>query len=110
MGGARTVQVECPGGATYDGGMSTSLTPDLARALLPPRPEDSHKGTFGHLLVLAGAVGYAGAAKLVCHAAERSGVGLVTLGVPEPLLPAMSAALTGTMTLPLPATAAGGAK
>lgn len=83
------------------------MTPAAARALLPPRKEDSHKGTFGHLLVLAGALGYAGAAKLACRAAERSGVGLVTLGLPDPLLLALSMALTETMTLPFPATPEG---
>lgn len=87
--------------------MNTSLTWDTVRGLLPPRAEDAHKGSFGHLLILAGALGYAGAAKLACHAAERSGAGLVTLGLPEPLLNAMSVALTETMTLALPATDAG---
>lgn len=77
------------------------------RALLPPRAEDAHKGSFGHLLLLAGALGYAGAAKLACRTAERSGVGLVTLGLPAPLLHAMSVALTETMTLALPATDSG---
>jgi NAD(P)H-hydrate epimerase len=76
----------------------------LARSLLPERPADVHKGTFGHLFVLAGSRGFTGAAKLVCEAAMRSGVGLVTLGVPNPLADCMAAALTETMTLPLTAT------
>lgn len=76
----------------------------VARSLLRERREDAHKGSFGHLFVLAGSRGFTGAAKLVCEAAMRSGVGLVTLGVPRPLADCMAAALTETMTLPLAAT------
>ncbi len=73
-------------------------------ALLPPRPVDGHKGTFGHLFVLAGSRGFTGAARMVCEAACRSGVGLVTLGVPKPLADIFAASLRETMTLVLPAT------
>lgn len=82
----------------------TELTRENIRGLLPPRPENGHKGTFGHLFVLAGSRGFTGAAKLVCRAAERSGVGLVTVGVPYPLGDIIAAALTETMSLRLPAT------
>ncbi len=78
---------------------------DIA-ALLPPRPEDGHKGTFGHLFVLAGSRGFTGAAKLVCESAYRSGVGLVTLGAPKPLADIFAVSLRETMTLVLPATEA----
>ena len=78
-------------------------TADIA-ALLPPRPDDGHKGTFGHLFVLAGSRGFTGAARLVCEAAYRSGVGLVTLGVPRPLADIFAVSLREVMTLPLPAT------
>lgn len=71
---------------------------------LPDRPRDGHKGTFGHLFVLAGSRGLSGAARLACEAAYRSGVGLVTLGVPKPLANSLEAALLETMTLSLPAT------
>ncbi|MCX5757713.1 MAG: NAD(P)H-hydrate dehydratase [Candidatus Hydrogenedentes bacterium] len=76
----------------------------VAKSLLRERPAGAHKGTFGHLFVLAGSRGFTGAAKLVCEAAMRSGVGLVSLGVPHPLADCMAAALTETMTLPLFAT------
>jgi len=49
------------------------------RHLFAPRPRDSNKGTFGHLLVCAGSPGKAGAASLCVGAALRSGAGLVTL-------------------------------
>ena len=79
------------------------IAADIA-TLLPPRPEDGHKGTFGHLFVLAGSRGFTGAAKLVCESAYRSGVGLVTLGVPKPLADIFAVSLRETMTLVLPAT------
>ena len=80
------------------------LTREYLRAHLPERPEQGHKGSFGHLFVLAGSRGVTGAAKLACEAAGRSGVGLVTLGVPRTLGDAMAASLLETMSLPLPAT------
>ena len=76
------------------------------RALLPPRPFGSHKGNFGHLLVLAGSVGKTGAAALAAEAALRAGAGLVTLGVPASLNDILEVKLTEAMTLPLPEAAA----
>ena len=51
--------------------------------LLPERDLNSHKGTFGKILLLCGSRGYTGAAALAAMAALRSGAGLVYLGVPE---------------------------
>jgi NAD(P)H-hydrate epimerase len=64
------------------------------------RQPDAHKGDFGHVLVLAGSAGFAGAACLTAEAALRSGAGLVTLGVPRSLLPVVAAKLTACMTHP----------
>jgi NAD(P)H-hydrate epimerase len=86
--------------------MSRPIDIKLARSLVPARPDDSHKGTYGHLLVIAGSVGLTGAACLACEAAFRTGVGMVTLGLPKSLNLAMEARLTETMTRPLPETAA----
>ena len=52
---------------------------EAAELLLPVRPADGHKGTFGHVLVLAGSPGKAGAAVLTAKSALRTGAGLVTL-------------------------------
>ena len=52
-------------------------------SMFQKRTSDSHKGTYGHVLVLAGSKGKGGAAALTSLAALRSGVGLVTLAVPE---------------------------
>ena len=51
-------------------------------AMLPERPQDAHKGTFGTALVVAGSINYAGAAYLAAAGAYRSGAGLVTVGLP----------------------------
>ena len=55
------------------------LTGERVRDLLPKRPADAHKGTFGRLVALAGSGQYVGAAYLACAAATRVGAGLVTL-------------------------------
>jgi NAD(P)H-hydrate epimerase len=68
---------------------------------LPHRFADSHKGDFGHLLVVAGSVGKTGAAALAGEAALRVGAGLVTVGVPASLNPILEMKLTEAMTLPL---------
>ena len=74
---------------------------DVARMLLPVRPQSGHKGTFGHLLVLAGARGKSGAAMLASEGGLRSGSGLVTLAVPNALRDACMARLTEAMSLAL---------
>jgi NAD(P)H-hydrate epimerase len=70
--------------------------------LFPPRKLDSHKGRFGHLLVVAGSPGKTGAAALCANAAQRTGTGLVTLGVAESLNPVMETLVVEPMTCPLP--------
>lgn len=64
-----------------EGIMSELIDGKLARSLLPPRPPDSHKGTYGKALVVAGSVNYPGAASLASAGAARVGAGLVTLAV-----------------------------
>lgn len=62
------------------------LTEADAQALLPVRPMDGHKGTFGHVLSVAGSGGMAGAACLCAGAALRAGAGLVTAACTIPVL------------------------
>ncbi|HYH93989.1 MAG TPA: NAD(P)H-hydrate dehydratase [Candidatus Saccharimonadales bacterium] len=81
---------------------ATRLDDDLMATLLPERPARGHKGTFGKLLVIAGSLDYAGAALLVCRAAGRAGVGLVTLAVPESLQPLFAAKVIEATTMALP--------
>ncbi|MBN1991302.1 MAG: NAD(P)H-hydrate dehydratase [Anaerolineae bacterium] len=70
--------------------------------LLPPRPVDGHKGTFGTALVVAGSLHYTGAALLAGQAAYRSGAGLVTLASPKTVHPILAARSIETTYLPLP--------
>jgi hydroxyethylthiazole kinase-like uncharacterized protein yjeF len=55
---------------------------EMILSLLPKRPADAHKGTFGTAVIAAGSVNYTGAAMLAGKAAYRVGTGLVTLAVP----------------------------
>ncbi len=72
--------------------------------IMPERKKDSHKGDYGHVLVLAGSMGLTGAAALCSLGALRCGCGLVTLGIPRSLNAIMETKLTEVMTRPLPET------
>jgi len=71
------------------------------------RAADSNKGTFGHVLLVAGALGKSGAAVLAGRMAVRAGAGLVTIATPAVVLPVVAAAQPEYMTVPLQATRAG---
>jgi NAD(P)H-hydrate epimerase len=75
------------------------------RDLFSARPFNSHKGSFGHLLILAGSPGKTGAAVLCANAAKRIGTGLVTLGVPRHINSVVESMVVEPMTVPLPETA-----
>ncbi|MBI4689236.1 MAG: NAD(P)H-hydrate dehydratase [Nitrospirae bacterium] len=69
--------------------------------LIPERQRYSHKGDYGHVLVVAGSRGKTGAAFMCAKACLRAGAGLVTIGVPESLLDIFQSGVTEEMTLPL---------
>jgi NAD(P)H-hydrate epimerase len=73
---------------------------------LPGRPADSHKGRYGHLLVVAGSLGKTGAAVLAALGALRGGGGLVTCALPASQQPVVAARLPEAMTEALPETGA----
>ena len=75
---------------------------EYVRRLMPRRDPAGHKGTFGKVYLLGGSVGYTGAPVLCAAAAERSGCGLVLLGVPESVWPAAAVKCWGAMPHPLP--------
>jgi len=77
---------------------------EIKKWLSIPRRPDTHKGDYGHLLVIAGSVGKTGAAAMACEAALRMGAGLVTLAIPKSLNAIMEVKLTEVMTEPLPET------
>lgn len=69
-------------------------------ALLPALPANSYKNIFGHVHVLGGSGGYAGAAHLACAAALRAGAGLVTACAPKASLAQIKDGWPEIMTLP----------
>ena len=75
--------------------------------LFPPRARDAHKGTYGHLLVVAGSVGKTGAAALCARAAMRAGTGLVTVATSASAQPVVAGLTLEAMSEPLPETQAG---
>lgn len=77
------------------------LEEDDIRWLVPSREPDTHKGSYGHLLVMAGSRGKTGAAILACRAAMRVGAGLVTLAAPRSLNDIFAGSLAEVMTEPL---------
>jgi hydroxyethylthiazole kinase-like uncharacterized protein yjeF len=77
------------------------------RHLFAPRPRAAHKGSFGHVLVVAGSRGKTGAAAMAGMAALRAGAGLVTVASTAGALPVIASYAPELMTEPLPETAAG---
>lgn len=75
---------------------------EILAHLIPERPGYSHKGDYGHVLVVAGSRGKTGAAFMTGRACLRAGAGLVTMGVPESLMDVFQGRVTEEMTLPLP--------
>ena len=74
---------------------------DFAKAALPPRKADGHKGTFGKLLIVGGSVGFTGAPYLTAAASVRSGCGLVYLGVPQAIWAVEASKCVSAMPFPL---------
>ena len=75
---------------------------EFARSVISKRANNSHKGDYGKLLVIAGSKGMTGAAYLASQAALKSGAGLVTLACPRSLNPILESKTTEVMTLPVP--------
>jgi hydroxyethylthiazole kinase-like uncharacterized protein yjeF len=70
------------------------------------RKRDTHKGTYGHLLIFAGSLGKSGSSALAGRAALRTGAGLVTVATAAGALPSIARSMAELMTEPLPETAA----
>jgi len=94
-----------------DGEVARGVTTFLLEASdvaphFPRRPRAAHKGTYGHLLLVAGSLGKTGAAALAAAAAMRSGSGLVTVATPVSQQPVVASLVVEAMTEPLPETPA----
>jgi ADP-dependent NAD(P)H-hydrate dehydratase / NAD(P)H-hydrate epimerase len=83
------------------------ITPKDIVPLLAPRPRNSNKGMYGHVLVVGGALGKAGAAAMAGFSALRSGAGLVTVATARSVLPTVAGFHPELMTEPLAETADG---
>jgi len=87
--------------------IADSLLPAPDAVSLPDRPLDAHKGTFGTVVVLAGSLGFTGAAYLAATGAARTGAGLVRLLVADTIYPILAAKCTEVMATPVPEVAPG---
>jgi NAD(P)H-hydrate epimerase len=82
-------------------------TPHEIAPLIGPRPKDANKGSFGHVLVIGGALGKAGAAAMAGMSALRSGAGLSTVATPKSVLSTVASFHPELMTEPCEETDAG---
>lgn len=76
--------------------------PEEVGSLLPARPRDGHKGSFGRLLIVAGSLNFTGAASLAAAGAVRAGAGLVTVGLIRGIHTAVAARIPEATFLILP--------
>lgn len=91
-----------------DSGVNLDLiNRDWASSALPPRPSDSHKGTYGRAMIVAGSRNFLGAAYLAATAATRVGAGLATIAIPESLIPSVASKAIEPTFLPLPESSPG---
>lgn len=103
LGDLRLVDIGLPKGLeAYESIHREVVDRDWMEEVLPDRPLNSHKGTFGTALIVAGSQPFTGAAALCARGAYRAGAGLVTLAVPEPLYALLAGSLVECTWLPLP--------
>jgi len=97
--GALTVaDISIPKSLLEDEKLKLNLINELMiKKVIQPRKAESHKGTYGHALVIGGSAGMTGAVILTSCAALRSGAGLVTAALPESLVPILEASVIEVM-------------
>jgi hydroxyethylthiazole kinase-like uncharacterized protein yjeF len=81
--------------------MLSLITPQDVQAVIPPRFADSHKGTYGHVAIIAGSEGKSGAAILAARGAIRGGAGLVTVVTDPQTAAVVDCASIESMTFPI---------
>ncbi len=95
-----------PEAITSQLGLHLSTPADFA-SLLAPRAVDANKGSYGHVLVIGGSLGKAGAAAMAGFSVLRAGAGLSTVATPKSVLPTVAGFHPEVMTEPLPETESG---
>lgn len=109
-GRVQVIPIGIPDSAIAKFAVTTELiTPALVSSLLPYRPPDGHKGTFGNFLAIAGSTGLTGAAAMTAQSAIRSGCGMARIACPKSVLPIIASKTTEVMTIPMPDVAKKGA-
>lgn len=103
-GRVEVIDIGVPEALLEDIEIKWSLISDKDMRFLRPRRTDSHKGLYGHLLILAASPGLTGAAYMCGMGSMRIGAGLSTIGVPESLNAIMEEKTTEVMTAPVPET------
>ncbi|MBU4261070.1 MAG: NAD(P)H-hydrate dehydratase [Proteobacteria bacterium] len=102
VGELEVVDIGIPSQVVAEAGLTCEvLDRESAGQFVARRPANSHKGTYGHLLVVAGSIGKTGAAILCCQGALRSGAGLVSLCAARALNAIFESALHEAMTIPM---------
>lgn len=103
IGEWKAVDISVPPSIVYDLDLELPqlITPALVQNLIPKRPSNGHKGTFGHVLVVGGSRSYVGAPIFTAKAALGSGAGLVTMAVPESIYPMAASQAAEALFLPL---------
>jgi ADP-dependent NAD(P)H-hydrate dehydratase / NAD(P)H-hydrate epimerase len=103
VGDWKAVDISVPPSAAEALGleMPKLITEPFVKASVPQRPRHGHKGTFGHALIIGGSRSFVGAPIFAAKAALNSGVGLVTLALPESIYPMAAAQSPEFIFLPL---------
>lgn len=100
-GRLQVVDIGIPKKIVASAGLQGQLLDQSILSALAPRASGAHKGTNGHVLIIAGSAGKSGAALLAAQGAMRSGAGLVSAAVPAKLLSIFATSLVEAMYTPL---------
>jgi len=101
------IPIGSPNGAITSTLQLNLITAEEVARLIGPRPRDANKGSFGHVLVIGGSVGKAGAAAMAGMSALRTGAGLSTVATPKSVLATVAGFHPELMTEPCEETEAG---
>jgi len=102
VGTLSVADISIPAPLLQDKSLKTSLISEaMVMSWLGPRHPESHKGTYGHALLIGASPGLSGAVIMAAGAALKSGAGLVTAAVPESLLGVVDAGWIEIMSSPL---------